>query len=194
MHRLVLACLLILAPAASVSAQTLSTRDIIELTRAGLGEEVLLALIEVHRPVFPIDPDTLKMLKNAGVRQGVIVAMVKSGREGPPVEPAPQPEPVMAGSPPPHVVVVDHGYQEERRVREVAVPVAVPVYVPVRVRRSQHVQPQHVSPHVQPQPFQPVRRAEPVYWGSGGKLRPDAWKPSDPQQKPWKPGDPPQKK
>ena len=193
MHRLVFACLLIIAPAASAAAQTLSTRDIIELTRAGLGEEVLLALIEVHRPVFPIDPATLKMLKDAGVRQGVIVAMVKSGREVPPVEPAPEPEPVMAGSPPPQVVVVDHRYQEER-VREVAVPVAVPVYVPVHVRRSQHVQPHHVSPHVQPQHLQPVRRAEPVYWGFGGKLRPDAWKPSESPQRPWKPGDPPQKK
>ncbi len=195
MRRFVLGFVLMLAAVAPLSAQTLSTRDIIELTKAGLGEEVLLALIDVHRPVFPIDPDTLKMLKDAGVRQSVIVAMVKSGREVPPFEPPQDAEQLMTRSaPPPQVVVVDHGYQEERRMREVAVPVAVPVYVPVHMRWSQHLQPYHVQPHVQPQHFQPVSRAEPVYWGFGGQLRPDAWKPSDPPHKPWNPGDGPQKK
>ncbi len=50
-------------------------------------------------------------------------------------------------------------------MREVPVPVAVPVYVPVRVHR--------------PWPVEPARPEEPVYWGFGGRLRPDAWKPSD---------------
>lgn len=191
MRRFVLGFVLMLAAVAPLSAQTLSTRDIMELTKVGLGEEVLLALIEVHRPVFPIDPDTLKMLNDAGVHKSVIVAMVKSGREVPPFEPLQDAEQLMTRSaPPPQVVVVDHGYQEERRVREVVVPVAVPVYVPVHVRGSQHVQPYHV----QPRHFQPVSRAEPVYWGFGGQLRPDAWKPSDPPQKPWNPGEGPQKK
>ena len=36
------------------TAEALTIRDVIELTRAGLGEEVLLALIEVDRGVYAI--------------------------------------------------------------------------------------------------------------------------------------------
>ena len=82
MRPLFFAFLLTFSPAA-LSAQTLTTRDIVSLTKAGLGEEVLVALIEVHRSVFPVDGDTLKMLKDAGVPQNVIVAMVRSGRDIP---------------------------------------------------------------------------------------------------------------
>jgi hypothetical protein len=179
MRRLLLAALLLLAPA-SLGAQTLTTGDIIGLTKAGLGEEVLLALIEVHRPVFPVDADTMKMLKAAGVPQNVIVAMVRSGREAPLVESVPQPELVISTpAPPPQVVVIDHP-REESRVREVAVPVAVPVYVPVRVDRRSHVV--------------PARPVEPVFWGFGGKLRPDAWKPADSHHKPFMIVESPQKK
>ena len=165
MRPLLLVGLLIFAPAFA-NAQTLTTRDIVALTQAGLGEEVLLALIEVHRPVFPVDADTMKMLKDAGVRKSVIVAMVKSGRQVPQIESVPEPEAVISGAvaPPPQVVVIEHA-REEPRVREVAVPVAVPVYVPVRVHFPRHVE--------------PVRPVEPVFWGFGGKLRPDAWKPAD---------------
>ncbi len=69
-------------------AEAVTLREIVELTRAGLSDEVLLALIEIDQRVFPVDPDTLKMLKDAGVSPAVIVAIVKSGRT-----PKPQPEP-----------------------------------------------------------------------------------------------------
>jgi len=164
-----LAVAMLLAPAALASAQTVTTRDIVELSKAGLDEEVLLALIEVHRPVFPVDTETLKGLKGAGVAPNVIIAMIKSGRE---VPPPPVPELVAEHTPPapapqPQVVVVERErYHDEPRVREVAVP--VPIYVPVRTRVR------HDS--VRPRPD--VKPAEPVYWGFGGKLRPDAWKPT----------------
>ena len=167
MRPLFFAFLLTFSPAA-LSAQTLTTRDIVSLTKAGLGEEVLVALIEVHRSVFPVDGDTLMMLKDAGVPQNVIVAMVRSGRDIPQPDPLPEPqEPVVVTRPtatPPQVVVIEH-QSEDRHVREVAVPVAFPVYVPVRVHR--------------PRSVEPIRQVEPVYWGFGGKLRPDAWTPSD---------------
>jgi hypothetical protein len=180
MRRFVLAFLLAVAPLSTANAQiSLSVKDIVDLTKAGLGEEVLLALIEVHRPVFPIDAETLKMLKGAGVRQNVIVAMVKSGRELP-VLPAPDPMPVTTAAPAPAVVVIDHeDHVQQERVREVAVPVAVPVYVPVRVL------PRHDGDR-------PPTRVEPVYWGWGGKRRPDSWEP-DPVKKPSRPFEPQKK-
>jgi hypothetical protein len=165
-------------------AEAITLREIVELTRAGLSDDVLLALIEVDQRVFEIDPDTLKALKDAGVSTRVIVAIVKSGRTPPP--PA---EPVVdivpPDPPPPQVVVVDRPV-----VREVAVVVPVPVYLAVGGRsRVRH----RDLPYGIPQsPFAPLeiptlypaappehhKRAEPVYWGWGGKLRPDAWQPA----------------
>jgi len=170
-------------------ADALTVRDIVELTRAGLGEELLLALIEVDRSVFPIDAATIKELKASGVSERVITAMVRSGRELPPPEPMVAqipPEPV---APPPQVIVIEH--RDAPEVREV--PVAVPVYIPVATTRSIHTRAYEtrtydgangipissdrwIAEHL-PQQQAPARQAEPVYWGFGGKLRPDAWKP-----------------
>lgn len=163
--RMIILVTLLLVPAASAPAQTVTTRDIIELSKAGLSEEVLLALIEVHRPVFPVDTVTLKGLKDAGVAPNVIIAMIKSGRDAQQAQSAPTQvaaEQDAGPAPSPQVVVVEREHHYEHpRVREVAVP--VPVYVPVSPRH-----------HDRPAP-KPV---EPVYWGFGGKLRPDAWKPT----------------
>ncbi len=156
---------LLVAPTHVLAQQPVTTRDIVELSKAGLGEEVLLALIEVHRPVFPVDAVTLKSLKESGVAPNVIIAMIRSGRELPPAavvvaEPAPSP------APQPQVVYLEPEQYEqpaprvryEERVREVV----VPVYVPFPLHYSR--------PIVRPEP------AEPVYWGFGGKRRPDTWK------------------
>ena len=66
--------------ASAVRAEAITLTEIIELTQAGLSDDVLLALIEVDQRVFSIDPETLKTLQDAGVSPRVIVAIVKSGR------------------------------------------------------------------------------------------------------------------
>jgi hypothetical protein len=156
-------------------ADALTLREVIELSRAGLGDEVLLALIEIDQRIFPIDPDTLRSLKEAGVSERVILAIVKSGRtasqvaDAPPValEPLPPPPEAQLSYPEPQVVYVE---RERPIVREVAVPVAVYIPVPVRVHDRAHRDSRDIDERRTP--------AEPVYWGWGGKLRPDAWKPS----------------
>lgn len=172
------------------NAHALTIRDIIELARTGLGDDVLLALIEVDRGVYPTDAATLKQLKAAGVSDRVLVALVRSGRETM-VEVAPSPvEPPDA--PAPQVVVIDHHDQPVERVREVPVPVAVPIYIPVGPRgrhrpidrtfdASDFVPFQSGPPAARPVTPQ---RSEPVYWGWGGKLRPDAWQPAPGDVKP----------
>jgi hypothetical protein len=171
MRRLILAfaALSLFAP---VTATALTVRDIVELSRAGLGDETLLALIEVDPSVFPIDTATLKSLKASGVSERVIVAMVRSVRTpgvNPEAElvPAPIPQPSE-----PQVVVIDH-HDPAPEPREVLV--AVPVYIPVVRESGEHAHRGHDntadserSHHKDP---------EPVYWGWGGKLRPDAWQP-----------------
>jgi hypothetical protein len=174
----------------SVSASALTLKEIVDLHKAGLGDDVLVALIEVEKSVYPIDHETIKSLKAAGLSERVMIAMIKSGRT--PALPPPQPTSVVVAeappTPAPQVVVIDHS--DEPRVREVAVPVAVPVFLPTTQRRirgnRQHSTPILGQPtpnlpiHMQPPPPKPK---EPVYWGFGGKLRPDAWKPA-PQKDP----------
>jgi hypothetical protein len=195
--RQVLAVLIVVVGLAS-SAEALTVRDIIELSKAGLSDDVLLALIEVDQTVFSIDPATLKMLKASGVSENVIIAMIRSGRV-PRTEPLPpEPErvltdPAPAPTPPePQVIVIDHHDQ-------VQVPVAVPVAVPVFVN-SPHRQilvndsrlgndlsprgdliarpvPNNLGVRTIPMQNDRPQCAAPVYWGFGGKLRPDSWQP-----------------
>jgi hypothetical protein len=177
-------------------AEAVTVQEIIGLTRAGLGEEVLLALIEVDGSLFPIDAATLTNLKQAGVPERVIQAMVRSGRTRA-REPAAEPQPLPEADAPnvaPQIVVIEH---ERPVIQQVAVP--VPLYVPVTQRRRL---PAHVSSlPLDPSPgfgavVTPVyeqKRHPPVYWGWGGKLRPDAWTPA-PEDTPRDAGSgPPQK-
>ena len=179
--------------AAAPAAEALTTKEIIELARAGLGEEVLLALIDVDGGVYAIDPASLKSLKEAGVSERVIVAMVRSGRERPlPPEPQPvfEPPPVEQTAPPPQVVVIERPAPEVREVM-------VPVYVAVAPRHSHSRRGDVVVRSTSESTFVPfqsgppavrpvVQEPKPVYWGFGGNLRPDAW-----GQKPEKPAAPP---
>jgi len=189
LRRSLLACFTVLVLGAG-RAEAVSIRDIIELSKAGLSDSVLLALIEVDRTVFTIDTATIRKLKDSGVSDVVIVAMIRSGREQPP---APPPAPPQAPTneqpdppPQPQVVVVDH---HDQQPAPVAYPVAVPVYVPVaagiadgRVLANSNV----VKATIQtdqglvrarvPLPLNCVN-AQPVFWGFGGKLRPGSWEP-----------------
>ena len=181
MRRLVCVFVVLLAMSAA-RAEALTIRDIVELTRAGLGDDVLLALIEVDPSVFPIDTETLKYLKESGVSQRVIVAMVRSARTPPPtVAPEPFVTQVAPQAPEPQVVVIDH--REPERVREV--PVAIPIYFPIvqrsrisnRVGRVFDAYDLRDQTNSSSKPDHPSRHAPPVYWGTSGTLRPDAWKP-----------------
>ena len=207
MRRAIIGLVMILFTA--VSAEAVTLRDIIDLTKAGLGDDVLLALIEVDGRVFDVDSATLTRLKASGVSEKVIVALVRSGR----VQPAPTtPEPmspesmspqsmsnvprpladVVAEQQAPQVIYVQQ--PPATVVREVAIPYPVYVGIPVSSRGrhgGRHVsnpvdglQPSITAPpllqgehrYLTDIPPQPKSR-EPVYWGWGGKLRPDAWKP-----------------
>lgn len=177
------ACTFILAAAATcwpVAASALTVRDVVELTRAGLGEETLLALIEVDPSVFPIDAASLKVLKTAGVSERVIIAMIRSGR-APAADPATAPAALddpdlrSADAQRPQVVVIERQIEHHEpapTVREVQVP--VPIYIPVpQYHRDDHGGGSDRDDRARAR----EKPAEPVYWGFGGKLRPDAWQP-----------------
>lgn len=190
------------------AAEALTIRDIVELSRAGLGDEVLLALIDVHRGVYAIDPETLKTLKQAGVSDRVIAALVRSGRETLEPLPAATSSDRAPDAAPPVVVVEHHGIIEHHatpQVQTVTVPVPVYVTAPVWPRRPRPSTTPAASTFVPfqfgPPPAPPVQepKGPPVYWGFGGKLRPDAWqpdpeKPAHREREPRRPDGPPERK
>lgn len=188
MRRTLIGLALMLSVASS--AQAVTIRDIIDLTQAGLGDQVLLALIEVDGGVFDIDADTLAALQRAGVSEPVIVALVRSGRERQAQEVPAQTTPTSSEQSPPPIVVVQSPPAVVHETVEVPVPVYVAVPVVVRQREG-HARPATTAPaHALPQLTSPLAGrpyltdtpprpapAKPVYWGWGGKLRPDAWQP-----------------
>ena len=109
--RIVLPAMLVLAllPAATVSAVT--SQEIVALTKAGVSEPIILALIERDKTIFTIGPEQLLALQKDGVSDTVILAMIRSGREEPPpqVAPAPPPPAPPYDTPEPNVVIVGQG-------------------------------------------------------------------------------------
>ena len=81
---------LLLLPA---TAGAVTVHEIIELTKAGLSDEVLTALIDADRTIFTLDKDQILELKEAGVSKAVLLKMLRSRREfdSPPPEAAPEP-------------------------------------------------------------------------------------------------------
>lgn len=81
-----------------VSSVKLTNSDVVEMTRAGLSTDIIVAKIQGSSCSFDTSPAALGALKSAGVGQAVILAMVKSSNEAPPSEgsgrlaPSAQPE------------------------------------------------------------------------------------------------------
>lgn len=193
--RRLLAMFLVVTACSALPARALTVKEVAELAKAGVGEEVLLALIETDPRVYTMDPAAVKLLKEAGVTDPVIVALIRSGRtpvdqaQPQPVQPEPVVDPGLAPTPAgqvappePRVIVIDH-HDSAPVVQQV--PVAVPVYVPTTglgFDRQQRVRTNIVTHDGAalnvnvPLPSNCVR-AEPVYWGNGGKRRPGTWAP-----------------
>lgn len=164
-------------------ASALTIHDVIELSKAGVSDEVLLELIQVDHRVYTIDADAVKRMKTGGVSDAVMLAMIRAGRAVAPSDAAAVPPPATA--PQPQVIVVDHA-DAQPATREVEVPVPVPVAVPVVVPVVPFRQ-QHISTIITTDTGAAVRarvpvpanctKVEPVYWGNGGKRRPGTWAP-----------------
>ena len=171
---IVFALAVLVGPAVS-KAYAVSIRDLIELSKEGVSDAVLIALIETDGSRFRMTPDDIRSVRAQGLSDLVIVAMIRTrpssapprdgavetigGLEAPaPVERVVE-RVVERASPP--VVVQQTVVQKVtvERPRRDPDPVYVPVYVPVAVR-----------------PVEEKKKEEPVYWGWGGQRRPDAWK------------------
>jgi len=168
MRRFLLVFVLLCGLATRAEAVTLS--DLIGLSKQGLSDELLIALVEAEKSVFHLSADDVRNLKHQGLSDRLLIHLLQT----PSLRPAPEPKLYIADArpapepQPERVVIVD-------RVETVAVPVYVPVPTPAR-HRDRDRDDDGVDDHPRRKP------AEPVYWGYGGKLRPDAWKPAQGQR------------
>lgn len=175
----------LLGPAVGTASAT-TIEDLIKLKAnkaTPVSDDVLIALIESDGSVFHLTADDILPLKQKGLSERVIIAMLLTAKNAKPVievvelpraqqdrysegpgTPVTPPAPVEVNVTQSNVQTVEQPRSARRTTYESAyVPVYIPVAVPV-VR--------------QPPP-------QPVYWGFGGQLRPDAWRPApDPPKTP----------
>lgn len=154
----------------SVRAEAVSVRDVIELSHAGLSDEVLVALIEVDDTPFSLDARRLLELRAAGVSDRVLLAMLRSGRVKSPETAAVHP--VAPGVTPAFAAVVV--VEDRRTLQSRPYPVLIPVLAGVPLVGGRHVSRRsRVIPFGREVAGQ--RSHKPVYWGWGGTRRPDTW-------------------
>jgi hypothetical protein len=116
MRRLTSAALFVLLTLAPAAASAVTVDQIIALSKAGISEPIILALIERDKTVLTIDPEQLVSLRRDGLSENVIVAMLKSGREegeaAANAAAALNSEAIMSSLPQaPDIVVIGHGPQ-----------------------------------------------------------------------------------
>jgi hypothetical protein len=129
LRRWLLALGLLCLPA---TADAVTVRDIVELTKAGLSDDIIVALIDADRTMFTLDADQILELKRAGVTPVVLLKMVRSRREfETPVDVPIVSEPAapVAEEQPPQIVVIGAQPPPAPPVE----PVFVPYYVPVQI-------------------------------------------------------------
>jgi hypothetical protein len=81
MRRLASAALFVVLTLTPAVASAVTVDQIVALSKAGISEAIILALIERDKTVLTIDPEQLVSLRRDGLSENVIVAMLKSGRE-----------------------------------------------------------------------------------------------------------------
>ena len=98
------ALVLVLLALARIPASAVTADQIVALSKAGVSDTVLLALIDRDKSVFAIEPEQIIDLKQAGLSEAVVLAMLKSGRPEAPVAEEAAP-PLFAG---PNLVIIGH--------------------------------------------------------------------------------------
>lgn len=177
---ILLAGILVVGPGAG-HASAVTIADLLNLKANGLSDQVLIALIESDGSVFRLSADEVVDLRKKGLSETVLIAMLLTAK-GTVRNPVAEAEPLAAeGS--------DEAVREDRAIRT-SPPTTVNVHQTViqKVESSRETQTVYVPvPVAVPASVAPAKpRAEPVYWGYGGKRRGDSWDEA-PDEKPTKP-------
>lgn len=197
--RLLLPALVLLGPMQG-RASAVTIQELLEF-KGKLSDDVLVALIESDGSVFHLSISDVSSLKEKGLSEKVILAMLKTATKqraetpAAPAQPVYTPPPADPYGPPPAQ------YPQEQPLPMISTQPdqgqpqqTAPVVVNVRQENTQHVdQPQQQYPQSYyagyplgyyqyggfigaPVVNRPV--AQPVYWGWNGQRRPDSWQPT----------------
>ena len=173
---------------AGARAQAVTLSDVIELSQAGIGDVVLIELIEMDDVAYPLTPPRLRSLKAAGVSDEVLLALLRSGRSVDGNESA------VARRGGRQVTGRSDGCGTGRATCKPAVATIVPVRVLVPARPAQGTGGREPASRPRTVPgfggvsgsalstittgitdTAAMTRREPSYWGWGGKKRPGSW-------------------
>lgn len=117
--------------AVPTAARAVTVPDIIALSKAGVPDVILTALIDADRTIFTLSAEQILALRDAGVSDAVVLKMIGSRQEfeppRPPVIEPSMPPPAAAESEPP-----------PPSVATVAVPYFVPVPIFIDTRGPAH--------------------------------------------------------
>lgn len=187
LSRIALAVAVLIGPAAGI-AQAVTARDLVELSRAGLGDDVLIALIASDGTVFHLTAEDVRSLHGRGLSDKVIVAMLNTALPPAPALSTPAPRPPAPAPAPdvpsPEVAAMPPAPAAAEEQPPSSEPAMAPgVYVtPPTIPQAVGAPLIAVPFVIQAAPVQhrsvdrgPSRAPQPIYWGWGGQRRPDTW-------------------
>jgi hypothetical protein len=122
-------------------ADAVTLDEVVALSKSGVSEQVILALIERDQTLYTMTPAQLMKLQREGLSDTILLALLKSGHPNEaPVPASPAPSTLPAAEPlSPEVVVVGHSPElSNTRGADVTTsrdypPVSVPIFVAVPV-------------------------------------------------------------
>src|SRR5438128_12682147 len=80
-----------LAVCTAVPARAVTLAEVVALSKSGVSEQVVLALIERDQTLFSLSPDQLVKLQREGLSDTILLALLKSGRANDVLDPASPP-------------------------------------------------------------------------------------------------------
>ena len=104
--------LLVLLGCVPATASAVTIDEVVALSKNGVSEQVIVAVIERDQTLFTLSPALIMKLQRDGLSDRILLALIKSGR---PNEPPPAAGPVAPVAapvpPPPTIAIVGHGPQ-----------------------------------------------------------------------------------
>jgi hypothetical protein len=137
--------MLVLLGCVPATASAVTIDEVVALSKSGVSEQVIVAVIERDQTLFTLSPALIMKLQRDGLSDRILLALIKSGRPNEPPLPASPVAPVAAAvPPPPAIAVVGHGPQlpNTSEFDSIAadaagapppLPVPPPVFVPVPI-------------------------------------------------------------
>ena len=107
--------LLALLGCVPATASAVTIDEVVTLSKSGVSEQVIIAVIERDQTLFTLSPALIMKLQRDGLSDRILLALIKSGRSNEPPVPAspvaPEVAPVAPVPPPPAIAIVGHGPQ-----------------------------------------------------------------------------------